>query len=255
MTEHSATPASWHILVLLLGVSLGGFFDGILLHQILQWHHLLSLVPGMTDLRLQILWDGVFHCVMYLIAVLALCGLWRRRRVGESSRRTFGSLCAGFGLWHVLDALISHWLLGIHRIRPESDMPLAWDLGWLAAFGLLPLIGGYIFFRGPQGPGRGRSSSLVAYLVLITLSSAVWALQPPAGAPLTTVIFAPWMPPDIAEATLRSAGAGIVWSDPEIGISLVRMEPGQRWVLWRQAAVFVSGAGMPEGCFGWSTTG
>ncbi|WP_223252480.1 DUF2243 domain-containing protein [Paracoccus mutanolyticus] len=32
------------------------FFDGILLHQILQWHHLLSLVPGMADLRLQVLW-------------------------------------------------------------------------------------------------------------------------------------------------------------------------------------------------------
>src|SRR5690606_18965301 len=29
-----------------LGFALGGFFDGILLHQILQWHHLLSLVPG-----------------------------------------------------------------------------------------------------------------------------------------------------------------------------------------------------------------
>ena len=28
-----------------LGFSLGGFFDGILLHQVLQWHHLFSLVP------------------------------------------------------------------------------------------------------------------------------------------------------------------------------------------------------------------
>nr|WP_086017472.1 DUF2243 domain-containing protein [Sinorhizobium meliloti] len=25
-----------------LGVSIGGFFDGILLHHVLQWHHLLS---------------------------------------------------------------------------------------------------------------------------------------------------------------------------------------------------------------------
>lgn len=29
-----------------LGFALGGFFDGILLHQILQWHHLLSLGAG-----------------------------------------------------------------------------------------------------------------------------------------------------------------------------------------------------------------
>ena len=47
-----------------LGFALGGFFDGVLLHQILQWHHLLSLVPGMDDLRLQILWDGYFHAAM-----------------------------------------------------------------------------------------------------------------------------------------------------------------------------------------------
>lgn len=38
-----------------LGFALGGFFDGILLHQILQWHHLLSLVPAVDSLRLQVL--------------------------------------------------------------------------------------------------------------------------------------------------------------------------------------------------------
>jgi len=31
---------------LVLGFALGGFLDGILLHQLLQWHHFLSLVPG-----------------------------------------------------------------------------------------------------------------------------------------------------------------------------------------------------------------
>lgn len=36
---------------ILLGLSLGGFFDGILLHQILQWHHLLSLVADPADIR------------------------------------------------------------------------------------------------------------------------------------------------------------------------------------------------------------
>ena len=27
---------------LLLGMGLGGFFDGIVLHQLLQWHHMIS---------------------------------------------------------------------------------------------------------------------------------------------------------------------------------------------------------------------
>ena len=53
-----------------LGFGLSGFFDGILLHQILQWHHLLSLVPGetMRDIGNQIVADGLFHLFMYAIA-------------------------------------------------------------------------------------------------------------------------------------------------------------------------------------------
>ncbi len=63
---------------ILLGVALGGFFDGILLHQILQWHHLLSLVAGMGDLRTQVLWDGYFHALMYAVAALGLPACGRR---------------------------------------------------------------------------------------------------------------------------------------------------------------------------------
>jgi uncharacterized membrane protein len=49
-----------------LGFALGGFFDGILLHQVLQWHHFLSLVPGeaLRDIGVQILADGLFHAAM-----------------------------------------------------------------------------------------------------------------------------------------------------------------------------------------------
>lgn len=52
-------PAGW-----LLGFALGGFFDGILLHQVLQWHHLLSALQGgpFDDLRVQLLADGCWRC-------------------------------------------------------------------------------------------------------------------------------------------------------------------------------------------------
>ena len=64
-----------------LGIGLGGFFDGILLHQVLQWHHLLSLVPGeaFRDLGTQILADGLFHVLMYGVTAAGLWMLWRRR--------------------------------------------------------------------------------------------------------------------------------------------------------------------------------
>lgn len=65
----------------ILGFSLGGFFDGILLHQVLQWHHLFSLVPGETwrDIRNQILMDGWFHVLHYVIALVGLWLLWSAR--------------------------------------------------------------------------------------------------------------------------------------------------------------------------------
>ena len=58
-----------------IGFALGGFFDGILLHQVLQWHHFLSLVEAQwaSDIRVQILADGLFHVAVYIVAA---AGLW-----------------------------------------------------------------------------------------------------------------------------------------------------------------------------------
>ena len=48
---------------MLLGLGLGGFFDGIVLHQLLQWHHMLTS-PGyppdnVRNLEINTLWDGI----------------------------------------------------------------------------------------------------------------------------------------------------------------------------------------------------
>ena len=74
------TDRQWIWAGAILGFALGGFFDGILLHQILQWHHLLSLVPGIGDLRAQVMWDGVFHALMYVALLAAVVLAIRKRR-------------------------------------------------------------------------------------------------------------------------------------------------------------------------------
>jgi uncharacterized membrane protein len=118
-----APEAKW---ACLLGIALGGFFDGILLHQVLQWRHFLSLVPGMDELRLQILWDGYFHVLMYVVAVIALWGLWRARRSAEGqwSSALAGVALLGFGIWNWIDVGGPHWILGIHRVRVDTPNPL-----------------------------------------------------------------------------------------------------------------------------------
>jgi uncharacterized membrane protein len=111
---------------------MGGFVDGILFHQVLQWHHLLSAVarPGLADLRTQVLADGLFHVLMHAIALTGLLLLLRARKafsVAGAERDYLAVFLVGFGLWHVLDAVLFHWVLGIHHVRMDSASPLAWD--------------------------------------------------------------------------------------------------------------------------------
>ena len=247
----------WPKYALLLGIAFGGFFDGILLHQILQWHHLLSLIPAVTDLRMQVLWDGYFHLLMYVFALLGLWGLWRvRLRQEEISRRSLlGALMAGFGIWHMLDGLLSHWLLGIHRIKIDSQMPLAWDVGWFLVFGLIPaLVGWYLFYRkGDGGSALRHTTVTLVGLTLLGVGSGGWALKPSADSPFTTVVFRKDATPDHVEEALSAVQARVVWSTPDMSVVVVDMPTVQRWSLYQRGALLVGGAGVPAGCFNWST--
>jgi uncharacterized membrane protein len=72
---------------ILLGMGLGGFFDGIVLHQILQWHHLLTSAgyppDSVENLKVNTLWDGLFHASTYIFTVLGLWILWRYSRTNH----------------------------------------------------------------------------------------------------------------------------------------------------------------------------
>ena len=237
-----------------LGFALGGFFDGILLHQILQWHHLLSLVPGLGDIRLQVLWDGYFHALMYLIAAVGLWGLWRAHwRVAESrGRQLAGALLIGFGLWHVVDGVLSHWVLGIHRIKLDSPDPLLWDLIWFAAFGMVPLIAGWLLAR--RGGGMPMRRSATAALFALTAGTAgagAWALWPPPDQPFTTVVFRSGFGPQEVFAAIAATDARLVWADASMGVVVVTVAPDRRWGFYARGALLVSGAGIAAGCFNW----
>jgi hypothetical protein len=59
----------------LLGIGLGGFIDGILLHQILQWHHMISHdepVDTVLGLERNTLWDGLFHAFTWAAVLVGL---------------------------------------------------------------------------------------------------------------------------------------------------------------------------------------
>jgi uncharacterized membrane protein len=60
-------------------LGLGGFFDGIVLHQILQWHHLLSNVRPVHTLeyvKVNTVADGLFHLLDYGLTIAGITVLW-----------------------------------------------------------------------------------------------------------------------------------------------------------------------------------
>ena len=234
-----------------LGFALSGFFDGILLHQILRWHHLLSALGG--DLRFQVAADGWFHAGMYAVAALGLWRLWRARRALDApgagrAIATWGLV--GFGAWHLLDAVGSHWLLGIHRIRMDAANPLAWDLAWAGAFGVLPIVAG-LWVRRRGGSGGARVAAAV--LAPATLGAAIWAAAPPPGGAFAAVAFAPGVPRADAFAAAASAGGGVVWADEAAGVFVVaEVGPLATAELFRRGAWFVGGTALPGGCLSWT---
>jgi uncharacterized membrane protein len=151
-----------------LGVAFGGFFDGILLHQVLQWHHLLSLVDAeaVRDIRVQILADGLFHVLMYAIAAFGLWLLWRGRRGFEdpgTDMKVLAATVLGFSVWQFVDVVLFHWILQIHRIRVGVPNPLLYDLGWLMVFGVPTLALGLWLSR-RAGSERAAEACLAVTL-------------------------------------------------------------------------------------------
>lgn len=135
---------------ILLGLGLGGFVDGILLHQALQWHHMLSSAGYPPDtvqnLQTNMLADGLFHVATWLFTLVGLLLLWwsvRRRNIPWSTSTFIGTLVLGWGLFNLVEGMIDHHLLGIHHVNetvPQSQW-IYWDVGFLAV-GVLLIWGG-----------------------------------------------------------------------------------------------------------------
>lgn len=229
----------------LLGFAFGGFFDGILLHQVFQWHHLLSAVE--SDLWLLVLADGLFHAAMYLLAMAGLLTLWLSRTAlaAEGAGRLLVSwFLIGFGGWHLIDAILVHWILGLHHIRMDLEDWLFWDLVFFA-IGLAFLAAGWAAHRTLPARPAIPASVLAAITVGAGLAAAL-----PSGGERTTVVFAPWVGGDAAAAAIAASGAAIVDARVDQGIwSVTGLRAPDALPLYARGALYVSSTPLAAGCF------
>ena len=151
----------------LMGLGLGGFIDGIVLHQILQWHHILTGTdahPSDTVLGLEsnTLADGFFHLATWVIVVAAL-GLtvraWQRRELAPPWRTHVGMLLAGWGVFNVVEGVVDHQLLGIHHVRDDLGAPIGWDIGFLVFGALLIAVGAALAHSAQRRTHDGHGST------------------------------------------------------------------------------------------------
>ena len=147
---------------IVLGVGLGGFVDGILLHQLLQWHHMLTSTntdrvgipyyPADTvhGLRMNTAWDGVFHTFTWVMVLVGLALLYSRVQQSRgrvwASRALWGWIVVGWGAFNLVEGLLDHQILGIHHVR-SGPHQAAWDAAFLA-LGALLVAGGWLLQRG-----------------------------------------------------------------------------------------------------------
>jgi uncharacterized membrane protein len=112
---------------IILGLGLGGLVDGILLHQIVQWHNMGSAVvppTTMEAMRDNMRWDGSFHAAIGLLILIGVYWLFTDVRRGSplpSSKAFTGLLILGWGLFNLVEGTIDHHLLGLHHVR---DLPV-----------------------------------------------------------------------------------------------------------------------------------
>ncbi len=120
MTIRSPVPMT--AVSMIIGVGLGGFIDGIILHQILQIHEMLSNKVAATNYigkSVNMFWDGIFHFFCLIVVLIGIISMWRlyfKKNIDCSGKLLSGGLLLGWGLFNIVEGITNHHILKLHNV-------------------------------------------------------------------------------------------------------------------------------------------
>lgn len=137
---------------MVLGIGMGGFLDGIVLHQILQVHEMLSNKIPTTNYigkSVNMFWDGIFHLFCMIVVLVGIILMWKllfRKDVDRSGKLFGGGLLFGFGLFNIVEGVIDHQILKLHNV---VELSANHDIANYAFLGVsvIMLIVGYLIIN------------------------------------------------------------------------------------------------------------
>ena len=142
-----------------LGIGIGGFIDGILFHQILQWHEMISnKIPPVNYISksVNMFWDGIFHAFTLGVTITGVVVLWKvlkRDNIDTSGNLLVGGFMMGFGLFNLLEGIADHEILKLHNVREVTPDKEVWNLTFLGISVVLIILGLIIAKQKKQDDG------------------------------------------------------------------------------------------------------
>jgi uncharacterized membrane protein len=149
-----------------LGLGLGAFFDGIVFHQLLQWHHMVSgwyPLNSIDNVILNTTWDGIFHSAAYVLVLAGLYLFWQRSRANTlswSPSYFVGAILLGWGIFDLVEGIIDHEIFGLHRVNEtvSPDYRIFWDIGFLLWGAAMVVVGALMVRDGAQRTADAQGS-------------------------------------------------------------------------------------------------
>lgn len=146
-----------------IGLGIGGLLDGIVLHQLLQVHQMISSeLPPVTLIAkaANMFWDGIFHVGALVLTALGLACTWRlvgRMDLLLSGGALLWTALLGWGVFNTLDSVANHYVFRYHNVVEASANPMAWNAGFLL-LGLAQVAAGWVGMRHSERRKRHASA-------------------------------------------------------------------------------------------------